>query len=403
MPSDALSNESNAASAPPADAARGGRPDPTRHFVAHVLGALFPFTAALALYGWRAAGLAAVLILCTTVAASIWRRIGRRGGALHLPHVLWLAVLLSLMLPPHLLAWRHSFWPALPSGPWTLVPAAALLLVMLSWLIGCKPSARTHPSLLAYLILAVLFGGLLAPRVVLRRARAFLGDVTNCVAAPGSGSRSTVDEAWVYSRENLPADAVCFAQTAAERLTEYTRSWRAPQGAWLSIEGLLRDAMPPLEDLVIGGHPGPIGGSSAIAVLIGGLFLIYRRVIDYRVPLLTVLAAYLALLILPVPVAVTDSIRQWMPIVLPRAHLGWAVVVTFANYQIMCSPILFTAFFLATSPAVCPANPRARASYAVMLGALTAACQLYLSCSLGPYVALLALGVIAPWLDERRA
>jgi len=29
----------------------------------------------------------------------------------------------------------------------------------------------------------------------------------------------------------------------------------------------VRDAMPPMEDLVVGGHPGPIGASSAIAVI----------------------------------------------------------------------------------------------------------------------------------------
>ena len=165
---------------------------------------------------------------------------------------------------------------------------------------------------------------------------------------------------------------------------------------------MLRDAMPPLEDLVVGGHPGPIGSSSAIAVIVGGLFLLYRGRIDYRVPLLVVLAAYLAFLLLPVPVVVSEAGPTWRPICLPRAHQDWATMLTFANYELMASPLLFTALFLAPSPTIAPTGPRAHTLFAVLLGFVAAAAQLYLSCSIGPYIALVLVSQFTPWMEGRR-
>jgi Na+-translocating ferredoxin:NAD+ oxidoreductase RnfD subunit len=82
------------------------------------------------------------------------------------------------------------------------------------------------------------------------------------------------------------------------------------------------------------------------------------------------------------------------------ARLDVATMVTFANYEVMASPLLLTLFFLATSPSICPMGRKARVVFAIALGLLTAALQLYLSCSFGPYVALLLAGLLSPWLDE---
>jgi electron transport complex protein RnfD len=156
--------------------------------------------------------------------------------------------------------------------------------------------------------------------------------------------------------------------------------------------------MPPLEDLVVGGHPGPIGASSAIAVIIGGLFLLYRGLIDYRIPLIAVTIAFFAFLLLPVPANIQDSSAYWRPLILAR--IDAATMVTFANYEIMAAPLLFMLFFLATSPSICPMGRKAKVVFAIALGLLTAAFQLYLSTSFGPYVALLLAGLLSPWLDE---
>jgi hypothetical protein len=69
--------------------------------------------------------------------------------------------------------------------------------------------------------------------------------------------------------------------------------------------------MPPLEDLIIGGQPGRSARAARIAVIIGGLFLLYRGLIDFRVPLLIVLTAYVSLLILPIPAYLTETAGEF--------------------------------------------------------------------------------------------
>ena len=363
------------------------------------LGALFPFTAGLIFYGWRAAALLAAMLASTGLSVAIWSRIGSRGRAMHLPQAMWMAVLLALMLPPHLLTLQPGLSP-LPHA-WAIVPGAALLLAMSLWLVGGPGLSRVQPLLLTYLVVLIVFQFALSPKVVLHKSHALFGDLADVNPLVGPRSPTTREDAWIHGRGDYPAQAVRIERSAAERLSAYTRgdSSRSPDSTIL--QSLIRDAMPPLEDLVVGGHPGTMGGSSAIAVIIGGLFLMYRGLIDYKVPLYAVFYAFLAFLLLPVPVAITDQGAAWRSLLLTTARTDLPTVVTFANYELTASPLLLTAFFLATSPSICPMSRKARGVYAGLLGVTTAVCQLYLSVSFGPYVALLLVGLLTPWLDER--
>src|SRR3954462_15329508 len=74
-----------------------------RFYIVHMLGSVFPLTAGAMLYGWRAMAGLILALGSTLVFTLVWQRIGRRGGSLHIPHSIWLAILLTMMLPPHLL------------------------------------------------------------------------------------------------------------------------------------------------------------------------------------------------------------------------------------------------------------------------------------------------------------
>ena len=157
--------------------------------------------------------------------------------------------------------------------------------------------------------------------------------------------------------------------------------------------------MPPLQDLIVAGQPGPLGLSSVVAVIMGGLFLLYRGMIDYRIPLLTCVAAYVALMVLPIP-ALIDNGAQWRWGAFRTPATGWSAGITFVNYEIMASPLIFTAFFLATTASIRPMTARGRAVFAIALGLVAAALQLYVSVSYGPYLALLIVSLFTPELDK---
>jgi Na+-translocating ferredoxin:NAD+ oxidoreductase RnfD subunit len=370
-------------------------------FAMHVTGACFPLVAGILLYGWRAAGSIAIVLGTSSLAIAVWRRIGARGGQMRYSHSLWLALLLGLTLPPHLLTDTFHIRADHTIATWPLLPAAGLIIVPLIWVFGGLGSGRLHPVLLANLVLVMLFGGLLEPHYTLQRNRIFVGDVMDTGKAdPDEPIRGR----WISAPPIAGRDALHIPDLASQRLIDYTSPWHRPQRQFMSLETLMRDAMPPLEDLIIGGHPGPIGTSCEIAVIIGGLFMLYRGVIDYRIPLLMILATYAAILVLPVPISIDSASgelsRHWHWLAIRRPGVGAALAVTFANYEIMSAPLLFTAFFLATSPAIRPLARRGRAVYAIFLGFLSAVAQLYFSVSVGPYLALLVGGILAAGLDR---
>jgi Na+-translocating ferredoxin:NAD+ oxidoreductase RnfD subunit len=377
------------------------------HFISmHILGTVFPLSAGLLLYGWRALLVILFVVSSAGLSLALWRRVGRRGKQLRYDHALWLALLLGLTLPPHLLSDR-DFASFASTVPWPVLPAAGMALAMLLWMIGGTGSGRVHVVLVVNLLLVVLFQNMLVPHYTLQRMNLFRGDVLNAplpAYLTSSGSEDAVRHVkmpWIDQPIDPEHDAV-FAEPASQRLIFYTTGTESPERSWLSLESLLRDRMPPLEDLIIGGQPGPIGTSSAIAIIIGGLFLIYRGLIDYRVPLLIVVTAYLCLLILPVPVRITETDRTWQWLLArPPPHgVGWRIALTFVHYELMAGPLLFTAFFLATAPSVRPMSRRGRALYAILVGIFAAVFQLYMAVSIGPYLALLGVSLLTPLLED---
>ena len=344
-----------------------------------IMGAIFPITAGIIFYGWRAAGAIALVVLFAAAALRLWRRVGPRGAVIRSSQGIWLALLLALMLPAHLFATAEPPQHA----PWLLLASAGLLLAALMWLLG---GSSVHPVLVAYLILVSLFGGMLVPRTVLYRDRVLIGDILS--AQPQDLAPAALEN-WTQLRSPDDADAMLMRQSAASYL-----SW------WPGKTHLSLDDLPPLEDVIIGGHPAPIGTGSTIAVIVGGLFLLYRGLIDYRIPLLIALVSGTAFLLLPVPYVVGENGVAWTPLAVTAAGGGWASALTFVNYQLMASPLAFVAFFLATSPAVRPITPHARFLFAVLVGLAAAAAQLYISTAHGAYIALLLVSLVTGLMDR---
>jgi hypothetical protein len=337
------------------------------------------------LYGWRALVACALVLLGCAAGMLIWRRVGHRGQEVRLPQGLWLALLLAMTLPAHLAV---DALPGTAPGAmvWLVLPGAGLLLAALMWLLG---GLSVHPVLASYLLLVSILGSLMTPHWVLFSDRLLVGDLSRVWTEPITPGAT---DGWAQLRSDGASDAMFVRQTASAVL-----NWSPALGAAGRTRVTLDD-LPPLEDLVVGGHPVPIGCGSAVAVIVGGLFLIYRGLTDARIPVVTVLSMAAGLAILPLPYALGESPLRWYPLLAAGADA--ATAITFVNYQLMASPALFMALFLATSPAVRPMARRARVLFAVVLGLMTAACQLYLSVAHGPYIALLATSLLTPLLDR---
>lgn len=104
-----------------------------------------------------------------------------------------------------------------------------------------------------------------------------------------------------------------------------------------------------LMDMFLGICPGSIGETSALALLIGGAYLVYRKVISIRIP-----AAYLGTVALATLVFhKTDEPVMWM------------------LYSLLSGGVMLGAVFMATDYATSPATPVGQIIYGIGCGVLT--------------------------------
>ena len=135
----------------------------------------------------------------------------------------------------------------------------------------------------------------------------------------------------------------------------------------------------PLWRLFLGNIPGTLGGTSALAILIGGAFLVFTKVANYRQ-----IAGML------ISFVVTMAIM-----VLAKGEALHSVA-----YHFLAGGMLFGAFFMATDPVTAPATNPARWAYGVLIGVLTVLMRLLTPLPEGVMFAILLGNIAAPVLDE---
>ena len=117
------------------------------------------------------------------------------------------------------------------------------------------------------------------------------------------------------------------------------------------LHHLVMPALPEqtIAQMFLGNCPGSIGEISALALIVGGAYLVYRRVISLRIPV-----AYLGTLaVLTLVFSKTDAPVDWM------------------LYSLCSGGVMLGAIFMATDYATSPATPMGQIVYGIGCGALT--------------------------------
>ncbi|MBS3937933.1 MAG: RnfABCDGE type electron transport complex subunit D [Peptococcaceae bacterium] len=168
-------------------------------------------------------------------------------------------------------------------------------------------------------------------------------------------------------------------------------SWPAHMMAWVG-PGLISsatplamqragEAVPPYLDLFFGLKAGSLGEVSVFLLLLGGIFLICKRVIDWKIP-----AAYLA----------TVALMTW---VLPaRGQIGF-----FAGdplMHVLSGGLVLGAFFMATDWVTSPVTKLGRVVMGLGAGIITAVIRLYGGLPEGVTFAILIMNGLTPLIDR---
>ena len=134
-------------------------------------------------------------------------------------------------------------------------------------------------------------------------------------------------------------------------------------------------------DMFLGNCPGSIGEISALALLIGGGYLLYRNVISIRIP-----AAYIGTVaVLTLVFSKTGAPVQWM------------------LYQLFSGGLLLGAIFMATDYATSPATPVGHIIYGIGCGVLTVLFRYFGLFPEGVTYAILIMNAFVWFIDRHTA
>jgi electron transport complex protein RnfD len=154
---------------------------------------------------------------------------------------------------------------------------------------------------------------------------------------------------------------------------------RTTEKIWQTGGAAAAAKLPDLWSLFIGNVSGSLGETCAPALILGGLYLIYKKLIDWRIPVF-----YLA------TVAVLTGIYG--------AVMGYPSV--FPLYHLCAGGLMIGAFFMATDWVTSPITKKGKIIYAIGLGVLTSLIRLRGSYSEGVCYSILMMNMVTPMIDR---
>lgn len=150
------------------------------------------------------------------------------------------------------------------------------------------------------------------------------------------------------------------------------------KGLSSGVEGYTADMLPSTVTMLLGGHGGSLGEVSALALLLGGLYLIYKRIITWHIPV-AVLAS-------------SGLLSGLMYIINPAVYASPVV-------HLLSGGMMLGAFFMATDYVTSPMSKRGQLLFGTMIGVLTILIRLFGAYPEGMSFAILIMNAFTPLIN----
>lgn len=142
------------------------------------------------------------------------------------------------------------------------------------------------------------------------------------------------------------------------------------------IGGESAEALPSLLDMFLGVRGGCIGETCSVALIVGGIYLMARKVISYKIP-----------------VAFIGTVAVIMLI-------AGKFDLEFLAYELMGGGLLIGAFFMATDYSTSPIRSKAKIIFGIGCGLLTCLIRLFGSLPEGVSFAILIMNLLVPHIEK---
>jgi len=355
--------------------------------------AALPAMAGVVLFGRTALIVIGASIGAALITDFLMDRLTRRRQRSDTLHVALLALLLALTFPAQ--------------APWYIPAFAAFIMVTVKAAFGGISHCLWHPALIGRVVVQFLFtqqlaltfagapvsGPVLAPQHLvsgqLELARRF-------AATEYLGWREAgLEEQQAHAFETVRPQQV-LRLFADGHISKDTSLWKNDPP--LRITPLLRDYLPPWGDTILGAVPGAIGETTSLALVVAGLYLIYRGHLRWQLPVAVILGAAVAAAIMPISIGANGSYR-WVPALVFEE--GRAVGLAYVLFHLTAGQLLICAFLLGGEMLLSPLRARGQFLFGAGIGVLTIFLRLYGPLDGEGYWAVLAMNSIVPMIDQR--
>lgn len=165
---------------------------------------------------------------------------------------------------------------------------------------------------------------------------------------------------------------IAFTDVAGGAMTSFSEleSGATP----LAILGGAEGTLPSMLDMLLGNRGGAIGETCAIALLLGGIYLVIRKVITWHIPVVYIGGVFLL-------------------------SLAFGASITDAVYHILGGGLLLGAIFMATDPVTSPKKWLGKIIFALCCALITVLIRFYGSYPEGASFAILIMNILCPYID----
>lgn len=165
---------------------------------------------------------------------------------------------------------------------------------------------------------------------------------------------------------------IAFSDVAGGAMTSFSEleSGATP----LAILGGAEGTLPSMLDMLLGNRGGAIGETCAIALLIGGVYLIIRKVITWHIPVVYIGGVFLL-------------------------SLAFGANITDAVYHVLGGGLILGAIFMATDPVTSPKKWIGKIIFALCCALITVLIRFYGSYPEGASFAILIMNILCPYID----
>lgn len=163
-------------------------------------------------------------------------------------------------------------------------------------------------------------------------------------------------------------------------------TWPVPRTGFMNVMtdavtgatplAVAKEELPALTDMLLGLRGGCLGETCAVALILGGLYLVIRKVISPAIPLTFIGTVAVIMLI---------------------AGKG---DITFVAYQLLSGGLLLGAIFMATDYATSPISFKGKLIFGVGCGVLTCIIRLFASLPEGVSFAIILMNILVPHIER---